>query len=301
MHSFLLQPYPFGSSVPRKLATCAAVGLFVALFLGVFQPFGMHAFSARAQWLHPVLFGLVTFVVSSVCQVLLPRAMPRVFAEHGWKSWKEIVFLIFIVICIAAGNYALMEMLYDEPVGGRSFAKVFYITALVGIFPVVTIVAVKQMRLYRQYAADAAEVNQAIVAPEPREPVDDGTSTAATTIVLQGEGQKERLELAPGEILYVASADNYVEVFVRGEEDIRNHLLRCSLKKIEEQLSAQPSFLRCHRMFVVNLDAVERVSGNAQGLRLHLHGVEEPVPVSRSLTELVKERLSHLSRSPQLG
>jgi DNA-binding LytR/AlgR family response regulator len=125
------------------------------------------------------------------------------------------------------------------------------------------------------------------------------TATAPARVVLQGEGLKERLELPPGDILYIRSSDNYVQVFFRAEGAIRSPLLRSSVKNIEQQLPASSSFFRCHRLFLVNLDLVERVSGNAQGLRLHLRGVEDPVPVSRSLTHTVKERLSHLSHSPQ--
>jgi LytTr DNA-binding domain-containing protein len=297
MRSFLLQPYPFGRSVFKKLSVCAGIGLFVALFLGVFKPFGMHSLAPSEQWLHALLFGLVTFVVSSLCQVVLPRLLPRVFAEEHWKSWKEILFLLFIVFCVSAGNYWLAQVLYNKPDGGRPFYYVLSITGQVGIFPVVFIVFMKQMRLYRQYAAEALEVNRQMQTPEASIPTLE--TAVPTQVVLQGEGQRERLELPAGEILFISSSDNYVQVFHSGEGAIRSPLLRSSLKNMEQQLSAFPSFFRCHRLYLVNLDLVERVSGNAQGLRLHLKRVEEPVPVSRSLTQTVKERLSHLSHSPQ--
>lgn len=297
MRSFLLQPYPFGRSVRAKLVACAGVGLFVAFFLIVFKPFGIHSFDPRNQWLHPLLFGVVTFVVSSLCHVLMPRLLPAVFAEERWKSWKEILFLLFIVFCVSVANYWLMRVLYRTPGGGRSFSKVLYYTVPIGLFPVVFIVFLKQMRLYRQYSTDALEVNRRLQAsqtaiPEPK-------SAVPPHVVLRGEGQNERLELPTVDILYIASADNYVQVFHRVDSGIRSPMLRSSLKKIEQQVSALLSLFRCHRVYLVNLDAVERISGNAQGLRLHLSGVEKPIPVSRSLTQTVKDRLAHLSRSPQ--
>lgn len=299
MRAFLSQPYPFGYSVWRKLRTCAGAGLFVAIFLGVFQPFGMHAFAPRDRWLHAVLFGFVTFLVSGACQVLLPRLLPRMFSEERWKSWKEIVFLLFIVLCIGAANYWLMQVLYGELEGGRSVLRVLSITGAVGIFPVLFIVVAKQIVLYRQYAAEALQVNRQIqtpeAAPETPEPA------LQTRVVLQGEGRKERLELAPRDLLFIASSDNYVQVFFRAEGAIRSPLLRSSLRNIEQQLPASSPFMRCHRLYLVNLDVVERVSGNAQGLRLHLSGLDQPVPVSRSLTQTVKRQLAHLSRSPQIG
>jgi DNA-binding LytR/AlgR family response regulator len=103
----------------------------------------------------------------------------------------------------------------------------------------------------------------------------------------------------PEALLYLSSADNYVTVHTRAGEKLSSQLLRSSLKKMEEQLAGQPAFFRCHRMYIVNLQAVQSVSGNAQGLKLHLAGLEEAIPVSRSLTEAVKERLHQLSHSPQ--
>jgi DNA-binding LytR/AlgR family response regulator len=295
MRAFLQQPYPFGESVPRKLGVCAAVGLFVALFLGLFEPFGMQFTAPVQRWLHPVLFGLVTFVVSSACQLVLPRLLPRVFTEEQWKSWKEIVFLLFIVLWVSAGNYLLAEVLDPQRAGPWRFVRVLYLTALVGVFPVVAIVIMKQLLLYRRYAADAVQVNRGIEAPDVAVPA----AAPAQPVILQGEGQNERLALAVHDLLFIGSSDNYVEVFFRSEGAVRTKLLRAPLKKIEQQLAASRAFFRCHRTFVVNFDLVERVSGNAQGLRLHLPGVSDPVPVSRSLTRAVKERLAHLPASPQ--
>jgi hypothetical protein len=296
MRSFLLQPYPFGQGVFKKLGVCAGIGLFVALFLGVFKPFGIHMLALREQWLHATLFGLVTFSISSLCQIGLPRLLPSLFAEEHWKSWKEILFLLFIVFCVSAGNYWLALVLY-KPNDGRSFYHVLSITAQVGLFPVVFIVFMKQLLLYREYAAEALQVNRQIQTTEPSTAPPD--TAVQTRVVLQGEGQNERLELSAEEILFITSADNYVQVFHGAGPALRSPLLRSSLKKMEQQLSGVPSFLRCHRVYVVNLNLVKKVSGNAQGLRLHLDGVEKPIPVSRNLTQTVKERLAHLSDSPQ--
>jgi DNA-binding LytR/AlgR family response regulator len=174
---------------------------------------------------------------------------------------------------------------------------VLLITAQVGVFPVVFAVLLKQIRLYRRYAGEALEVSRRMVSSEATAPADEPGVPPA--VVLQGEGRSERLELPAADILYISAADNYVQVFFRTEGAIRSPLLRSSLKNVEQQLAAFPGFFRCHRVYLVNLDAVERVTGNAQGLRLHLHGVDKPIPVSRSLTHRVKERLSHLSHSPR--
>jgi DNA-binding LytR/AlgR family response regulator len=60
---------------------------------------------------------------------------------------------------------------------------------------------------------------------------------------------------------------------------------------VERALGQDERYLRCHQSYLVDLRKVQCVSGNAQGLKLHHEGGEEPVPVSHQLTPLVRERL----------
>jgi len=69
-------------------------------------------------------------------------------------------------------------------------------------------------------------------------------------------------------------------------------MLRSTMRKMEDAVSNWPQFVRCHRTFMVNFDKIEKVSGNAQGYRLHLVDVGETIPVSRNLNSMVQERLN---------
>lgn len=65
-------------------------------------------------------------------------------------------------------------------------------------------------------------------------------------------------------------------------------MLRSSLSRLENQLEGQ-NIVRCHRSFIVNLDKVEKVTGNAQGYKLHLETPELVVPVARKYSEIVEK------------
>jgi len=297
MRSFLLQPYPFSQNPGRKLAVCGGIGAFITLFLVVFKPFGFNELPAAAQWLHAFLFGAVTFGVSALFQTVLPKIFPSIFREEGWRSWKEISYLLVNTVFIGAANYGLIHLLYPQNASLAGFLKAQLITFEIGIFPVLFVVFLKQLRLFRRFSAQAEEASKDIhtvheIVPKP--PV-----SPAQKVQLRGEGQREELLLLPDELFFVSSADNYVNVHFCEGGVRKSLLMRSSLKKIEEQLAVHPEFFRCHRTYIVNLRSVDSVSGNAQGLKLHLSGLEEAVPVSRNLTEGVKERLHRLSRSPQ--
>lgn len=134
--------------------------------------------------------------------------------------------------------------------------------------------------MQKKYAADAAEIH-----PHP------GTHTQHRQVVLQGENQNERLSVDAADIAFLEAQDNYVQVFYVDKGVLQRRMLRTTLRKMEDTLTDFPAFFRCHRTYVVNFDRVEKVSGNAQGYRLHFTGIIETVPVSRSLNEEVKRRL----------
>src|SRR5215471_9595112 len=69
-------------------------------------------------------------------------------------------------------------------------------------------------------------------------------------------------------------------------------VIRNSLKNLEDQLSKYPGIYRCHRTCLVNLQKVIHASGNAQGIKLHLNGTNELIPVSRSLTQEIKQKIA---------
>jgi DNA-binding LytR/AlgR family response regulator len=56
-----------------------------------------------------------------------------------------------------------------------------------------------------------------------------------------------------------------------------------TLSRFEKQIADSTlNVMKTHRSYVVNLDAIEDVKGNAQGFLLKLYGAEELVPVSRN-------------------
>ncbi len=70
-------------------------------------------------------------------------------------------------------------------------------------------------------------------------------------------------------------------------------LLRSSLSRLEGQIN-RPDIVRCHRSFVVNLDRVEKVTGNAQGYKLHLLDGQFQIPVARKYNDSLVAQLKAL-------
>ena len=70
------------------------------------------------------------------------------------------------------------------------------------------------------------------------------------------------------------------------DSERRKHLFRQKIGALERQLN-ETAIKRTHRSYLVNLERVTEVSGNAQGYRLKVRDSEREIPLSRSFAPAV--------------
>ncbi len=279
---WLRQPFPASEASRRTLLTSLAAGVFIGGFLVVFQPFGAYAWQSPRKV--PILagYGVVTFVLLVVNQYLLPKALPRFFGEEDWTVGREITGTAWNIVTIGVANYVYNGLVFggfgQEGLRLTHLAFMIAITALIGVFPAVGFTLYKYFRYLNRYAQPPQ--------PAPLTPAEQ-RSDRAQTVELVAENGKDRLLLPLADLFYLESADNYSEVVFEKSRAVKKELLRGSLSRFEEQVPPGV-VVRCHRSFLVNLHRVQRVSGNAQGYKLYLRGLETPVPVARAYSEVVK-------------
>ncbi len=280
MRRLLGQPYP-GSGNRKTLGQALIVGLFVGLFLIVFRPFGLSELRMVNHQLVILGYGGVTLVIFAGLELLMPWLFPSWYAEERWTVGRQILQTLLVVSMIGFGNLAYTALLPGHFVLNLWTVLYFQgITLAVAVFPVTVMTLVNELRLARRNAREANKMTGSFR---------DGRQVNRRTVALEGENLDESLELPADQLLYIESADNYAIVyFLQGRQTARK-ALRSSLKRLETQLSGSP-LVRCHRAFIANLDKVVSVSGNAQGYRLRLQGVDREIPVSRQYGRRIRVR-----------
>jgi DNA-binding LytR/AlgR family response regulator len=279
MFAFFHQPYPAPESGLSGWRAAGAAGVFIFLFLFVFQPFELYTLPWADRLEATLGYGAVTTFVLLIFYDVLPRLVPAWFDPARWTVGRHIIFLSLAIAVIAFGNLLWSRWLQFFPLTAAMLLYMTAITFLIGLFPAFAFTALTYIRFVRRYGTPAT------VVATPNVPA----THAAANVVLIAENEKDRLELPVEALLYLESADNYTQVVYRRHDGVVTRtLLRGSLTRFEQQL-ALPDVRRCHRSYIVNLRQVERISGNAQGYKLHLVGVETPVPVARRYAgEVVK-------------
>lgn len=279
----LRQPFPVVTEPAFKWRMSIFVGLFVTLFLWFFKPFGLH--NVSQTWVFAG-YGLITTLIILFNLFVLPKIFPRFYNEQNWTGYHEMIVMLWNILVIGLGN-----LLFSVALGffDLSFTSLIYfqlITLAVAVLPVIAMILLRQNSLLKKNLAETQKLSADLQTVPPETHPDEKVTLASDVV-------NDRLQVAADALLYIASADNYIEIYYLENGSLKKKLQRNTLKKAEEILAGHPQFFRCHRMYIVNLDKVENVSGNAQGYKLHLQGSPEQIPVSRNLNKTISERLLH--------
>jgi len=284
MTLFLKRPYPFEKSSRRRMISSMLFGLFVFLFLFGFQPFRIDGLEAEVLFV-AFIFGMICTVSMLFLSFVVVELFPRLFSEKRWTILHELCWVL--LHCAFIG---LMNAFFAASVGMGPFSLKFIgifelYTLAIGIFPITVSILVNEMRLSAKYKLASQQITSQLHHPEPAE-------ESANELTLPSDNRNEDLTLHPEQILFLEAADNYVRVHYLENGTLRKHLLRTTMKSLGDLLGEQEQFIRVHKSYLVNGDRVERVSGNAQGYKLHFERVPDPVPVARKQNELLRNSLS---------
>jgi len=279
----LNQPFPL---IPFKtvLKRGVVIGLFVFIFLSVFQPFGMQSIVELATKLSIFAgFGLITFFSVIFLGGAGRLILPEYYLEKNWTLGKEILHVMINFLIIGSLNFWYSVWVFKFQVNFITFLSFEGITLLVGGIPFSIISLLQYTRLLKENLGNASNFNAQLQAHQKE--------NTSQEVEITSDLKEERLKLKTNDLVYAVSSDNYIEVYYKKNAETQKMVLRLTLKSLENQaLQIQP-WVRCHRGFFVNLNQVETFSGNAQGLKLKLKKVEESIPVSRKYVDLVKKHL----------
>lgn len=275
------QPFPDRADHGKNLLSLVGVGVFVTLFLWILRPFGL---SDVRDGLLPIClgFGLVTVVFGWMYDALF-RFVLRVRTDlPSWTLSKWILQSIGLLVWVAVGNFLYMNVILGFHGADTGFLFQMIInTALVGIFPIVFSGLTIQLKAARMHRTNAEELQPQLAAHHPMADTTIGLSSAA----------EQSLEVHTHAIRYVEAMQNYVCVYYISENELKKEVQRETIANMEARLSGT-AIVRCHRSYLVNVDCIAQVSGNAQGLKLRLTDVPEPeVPVSRSYITALRQLL----------
>ena len=262
--------------------------LFALVFINIYSPFGVD------KWFNLTNLQFLTYssliILAGVLVVVVSRIiMFQVCKRHIINIWEYLLW-IFTEVFLMALFYALFEKLFLDD--KRIFSDLVKLsarnTSLVLLLPYSVSWLYFSWRDKKEQIDRLADVQSFSANTRNMIPFYDDKG------VLKFSIKKENL-------LYLESAENYVNICYLNKGTVSKYLLRDTLKKIEESFSGT-EIIRCHRSYMVNFDKVKVIRRDKDGLKLELDNpLVIDLPVSKTYVNSVMQTFSKYCQTGDMG
>ena len=291
---YLHSSFPFYLNDDRKNFLLTVVcGAFVTLFLYLFKTESDLEFSSGFEWLH----GLITFAVLVFNILFLPRMFPALMDPVSWTVKKYIVLTIGHLFLIWAISTLIDKVFICPLISWASVAShVSEQVTIKGIIPIALTTLFLRAHQLQQNLHEAIKTNHEL---EKIKTLKNESAKVGNPITLFSN-TSESLTFNLPDLLFIEADDNYSTVVWKEAGTLQKKLLRVNLKNLESQLDNSFT-LRCHRSYIINVNAISAISGNLNGYKLKINSSDFSIPVSRPKGKEVMEKISQLRNMMELS
>ncbi len=280
MLRILNQKYPAPIPELRSLITAMLFGLFIGLFLLFFEPFDINLSTNENKVFQLLFFGFITAIVLVIFLFIFPFLLARLFSDEHWKVKHQIIFYLIILFVIATINGLYTNYINSLSFSWSNYWWIISRTFVLGGIPIafLTLLDYQQKEKINSNQANAIISNKK-----------ERLNSNETEHKISTDLKDEIFSFNENDFYYAVAVGNYIDLCLLVENTLKRVTYRLPLSSFEAQLKESSSLIRCHRSYVVNLNKVENISGNAQGLKFKLKNQSELVPVSRKYIPIVRQ------------
>lgn len=284
--NFLSKPHPF---IFNRWSIIIP-GIVTVFVIMVLMPLDFDRMLFGERFVLSIVFGAVAAATVGLSVFAMQKLVPDWISEDHWTVGREIslIFVVIFLICLVNFMVLLLLGMNDADVS-KTFVQVIGYTLVISFFPVLLMVLTEQVLHQKAKLKESERLNTALKfeiqpSPTPSQKVKDDR------IELLAENGVVELVISQLQIDYIQSDGNYAEIFYHDSKlNPQKKLIRNRLKYFSDVLP-QPPFIHCHKSYIVNLNKVESVTGNARNFELILTGRPDRIPVSRSKTAELRQR-----------
>jgi hypothetical protein len=274
VHEFLRQPYPYYFKGKNLWILALMIFAMSMGFNYFFEPFVVY----RPE--HKVSYFWISMIHSLnafLCVLVIIGLNNLRVNEDKWTVGNEIALISGVLLMIGISQFLVRDLIYANPDNWslRYFLEEIRNTFLVGLLFALILVPLNFLRLMKAHLKTAQSFNN--------NPPPNLHGQKISTLPIVTQQKSDDFELNPEHFLFAKSKGNYLEIFLENGEKANKVLKRMTMKELENQLESFPQFFKTHRSFLVNLQKVAHVKGNAQGYQLEIKSHSEAIPVSRGM------------------
>jgi len=288
MLEFLNRPYPFTFVPSRRIKQIIPIGFCVFLFLILFKPFGLGnnpdyiIFSAYMVTC-AAFAGLLT-------TVLIPLAFPKYFNESNWTLKRNLLWviginIIFVIIMFPALNiFLILKYNSFQELTFKNFLWWLHIQLILGVTLGIIVNLFNQNYLLKKHDKIATTINSETKKERIKQPETNIENAVRKNEASQLEFEIDKFKkvvIGVDNLIYIEALGNYINIAYYTNEN-KKVTVRETISNIEKKISNSKIIYKPHRSYLVNLHFIENITGDSQGLKIHLKGFEKVIPVSRN-------------------
>jgi DNA-binding LytR/AlgR family response regulator len=259
------------------------IAFMVFLFILFFQPFTVEKFEFDNKLLFIAGFGLIILVLLFIEQILFQRLLlkERVEPSDDYLS-MPLYFLTLVVTTSLAFTFYIRYVGQSNITFNTEVRIIFMCSSLP-----VTIYLRNRFNSFQIRVNELMHESRAM-----QEKLKQFSESVENKYIeLISENESDHFRILVSDIVYVKSADNYVEVGYHDGTVVRKQMIRNTLRNIEQQLMEFHAFIRTHRTSLVNIKFISKLNKGFNSYWLSLDYTKESIPVSRQYLMAVKDLL----------
>ena len=284
--SWLLTPYYFNPSLKFKLKASFTLGFFTFIFLYIFRPFYLSQFTIII-FEYTLLIGFLGFIGSFTVLYVPALIFKNYFNEDNWTVGKNLILMVLGNLFVGSLIWFCCEE-YKEPYNLKKISYQAFIlyTFLVSSFPLVFYLFINEKNVREKRNKRVQEINKHNKIKQEKV-----AKVLPSKIKIYSDNNKESISFEIDNLIYITSQGNYASFFLNDKKEIKEKILRVTLNKIESTFTDYNKIIRCHKSYIVNINYITEISGNARGYILKSKITNVDLPVSRKFS---KESLQSL-------
>lgn len=257
------------------------ISISVFLFILFFQPFPTINFEFENKLLFIAGYGLIIFIIQVIVQIIFQRYLTHNETDGEYSSLLNSVYY-FLQIALTSVAFVF----YIRYMGNTSITFNIVLRVVIISLSVPVTIHLKNTLLSMRGKYKKLLEETRLIQDKLKQFSESYTNKF---IELNSENESDNIRIQVSEIVFVKSADNYVEVGFREGGEVRKKMIRNTLKNIEKQLKEFNNFVRTHRSSIVNIQYIDKLNKNFNTYWLTLDETQETIPVSRQYLMAVKE------------
>ena len=246
-------------------------GVFIVLFLGIFQPFDHQKYSFVSLG----FYGLITVTSCTIYYYILPNVTKQkiLFCDEKWYQYLHID--IANIATIGTANFLYASLLeHSAQLNWKWFLRYQFYTFSIGTIISIGIYWIVRNIQLKQRLTEVEAVNEMLMHKIAK-------ADENKTLVFESETKNEKVVVQTCDLICVKAEGNYSQFHYTMNGIMHSKLLRMSLKNAEKIVDGNKTFSRSHRSYIVNTDKVRKIQSVGNSYQIWVEGLQEPLPASK--------------------